>query len=124
MKVQEFFELSTSSADPQKLGLSPFFEPREVRCDTSPPTVPEAMYHYIMCARRSLNFRMVGFADPSLSSCVEAFRTELRATAWVGDSESLDAVLLKRRGVVHTDKMPWKPRPAYTEWLKSQDRLP
>lgn len=123
MSYQAFFDFSSSVVNPKYVGLSPFFESKETRLDTSSPAVLSSMYEYTMCTKRALNTRIIGFAEPTLQQCIDEFSRNVKASAWVGNEEAKEGVLKQRRGVVDPYALPWAPKPAYVEWLREQGRL-
>ncbi|KPA76292.1 hypothetical protein ABB37_08020 [Leptomonas pyrrhocoris] len=123
MSLQAFFDFSSSVVDPKYVGLTPFFAPRQERLDTRPPAILASMYEYTMCTKRALNTRIIGFAEPTLQQCIEAFSRNVKASAMIGDAEAQAAVLRQRRGVVDPYALPWAPKPEYVEWLRGQGRL-
>ncbi|CAJ1007283.1 hypothetical protein Q4I28_002597 [Leishmania naiffi] len=123
MSVQAFFDFSSSLLSPKYVGLSPFYAPKESRLDTSPPGVVSSMYEYAMCTKRSLNTRIIGFAEPTLQQCIDEFTRDLKATAFIEDKEAMSTLLRQRRGIVDPSQLPWSPRPEYLAWLRAQGRL-
>lgn len=123
MSVQAFFELTTSVVNPKHVGLPPFHASVEARLDTSPPAVLASMYEYTMCTKRALNTRIIGFAEPTLQQCIDAFSRDIKASSFIGDEAARSAALRQRRGTVDPSTLPWAPRPEYLMWLKAQGRL-
>jgi hypothetical protein len=123
MSFQAFFDFSSSVVNPKHVGLSPFFASRETRLDTSTPAISSSMCEYIMCTKRALNTRIIGFAEPTLQQCIDEFSRNVKASAVVGNEEALTAVLKQRRGAVDPHVLPWAPKPEYVEWLRAQGRL-
>ncbi|KAK7196239.1 hypothetical protein NESM_000559500 [Novymonas esmeraldas] len=123
MSSQALVDFSSSLVNPKHVGLSPFHAPPEVRHDTSTAGVLSSMYEYSMCTKRALNTRIIGFAEPTLRECIDAFSRNLRATAFVQDEAATAAVLRERRGIVDPSQLPWAPRPEYIAWLRSHGRL-
>ncbi|CAG9572372.1 conserved hypothetical protein [Leishmania major strain Friedlin] len=122
MSVQAF-EFSSSILSPKYVGLSPFRAPKESRLDTSPPGVLSSMCEYTMCAKRALNTRIIGFAEPTLQQCIEEFARALKASTFIQDKDATSALLRQRRGTVDPSQLPWSPRPEYLAWLRAQGRL-
>lgn len=128
MSNQAAFELSSSFINPKYVGLSPFHASRETRDDESPPPLFSSLHTFMMCSKRSLNTRIIGFADPTLLQCVDELASNIKASGWGWTSEeektkSMKTVQLRRRGVVDPSVLPWEPKERYLEWLRSEGRL-
>ncbi|KAH9599268.1 hypothetical protein LSM04_002963 [Trypanosoma melophagium] len=124
MPVWSFVELSSSLLNPKAVGVSPFISPLEERISTEPPHLRSALWEYMLCTKRAINTRIIGFCEPTLQQCVDDLVLYTKASSWGGsDADSLAEVLRRRRGVVDVQSLPWEPRAGYKKWLEEQGRL-
>lgn len=115
-------ELSSSWLHPKLVSLSPFPEPEHQRI--SQGTLFSCTRHYLMCVKRSLNTRIVGFGDCTLLQCTTEVKDCMKASRLFSDQEAMEKVSRAQRNVVDTSILPWSSKPEYVNWLEVNGRIP